>query len=186
MGGEGRRGSGNIDAEIVAQLGRPPQWIVTGAGTGATCGAIGRFLRYRGYETQLAVADPENSAYFPGWASGAPDYATGMPSRIEGIGRPRMEPGFPPSAIDLVVPVPDAAAVGALTHLRSLTGITPGGGTGACLWAAWRLIDRMLAEARGGDVVVVMGDAGAAPDLDGSAYAEALARFVATGRLEVP
>ncbi|TNY35128.1 PLP-dependent cysteine synthase family protein [Thermomonospora catenispora] len=176
----------HIGAEIVAQLGRPPAWIVTGAGTGATSGTIGRFLRYRGYRTRLAVADPENSAYFPGWASGAPDYATGMPSRIEGIGRPRMEPGFLASAIDLVVPVPDAAAVGALTHLRSLAGITAGGSTGACLWAAWRLIDRMLSEGESGDVVVVMGDAGAAPGLDGTAYAEAVERFLTTGRLETP
>ncbi|WP_119731426.1 PLP-dependent cysteine synthase family protein [Thermomonospora amylolytica] len=180
------RGSGNIGAEVVAQLGRAPEWIVAGAGTGATSGAIGRFLRYRGYKTRLAVADPENSAYFPGWASGAPDYGTGMPSRIEGIGRPRMEPGFLASAIDLVVPVPDAAAVGALAHLRSFAGIRAGGSTGTCLWAAWRLIDRMLVEGRQGDVVAVMGDAGAAPDLDGTAYAEAIARFLATGRLDVP
>jgi cysteine synthase A len=98
---------------------------VAGAGTGATSSTIGRFLRHHGHETRLAVADPENSAYFPGWAGGVPDYATGMPSRIEGIGRPRMEPGFLPSAIDLVMPVPDAASAGALAHLRGLTGSRP-------------------------------------------------------------
>nr|WP_235018218.1 pyridoxal-phosphate dependent enzyme [Thermomonospora echinospora] len=183
---EGGAGGGHIAGEIFEQLGRSPEWIVAGAGTGATSATIGRFLRYHGYETRLAVADPENSAYFPGWASGVSDYATGMPSRIEGIGRPRMEPGFLPSAIDLVVPVPDAAAVGALAHLRALTGIAAGGSTGTCLWAAWRLIDRMRAEGRRGDVVVVMGDAGAAPVLDGDAYAAAIGRFLETGSLDVP
>jgi len=97
-----------------------------------------------------------------------------------------MEPGFLPSVVDLVVPVPDAAAAGALAHLRSLTGITAGGSTGTCLWAAWRLIDKMRTEGRTGDVVVVMGDAGKAPALDGTAYAEAIDRFLATGVLVVP
>lgn len=178
--------AGNIAAEILRGCARPPEWIVTEAGTGATSATIGRHLRYHGHRTRLAVADPENSAYFPGWVSGASDYATGMPSRIEGIGRPRMEPGFLPSVVDLVVPVPDAAAAGALAHLRSLTGITAGGSTGTCLWAAWRLIDKMRAEGRTGDVVVVMGDAGRAPALDGTAYAEAIDRFLATGVLVVP
>jgi cysteine synthase len=126
---------GNIAAEILDALGRPPRWIVTGAGTGATSATIGRFLRHHGHETGLAVADPENSAYFPGWASGAADYATGMPSRVEGIGRPRMQPGFLPTVADLVIPVPDAASAGALAWLRDRTGIAAGGSTGTCLWA---------------------------------------------------
>lgn len=175
-----------VSPEIFQQVGRPPQWIVTGAGTGATSATIGRYLRYHGHETRLAVADPENSAYFPGWAAEAADYATGMPSRIDGIGRPRMEPGFLPSAVDVVIPVPDAASAGALAHLREETGIVAGGSTGTCLWAAWRLIAKMRAEGRRGDVVVIMGDAGRAPDLDGAPYTDAIARFLATGELEVP
>lgn len=174
-------------------MGGPPAGIVVGAGTGATSATIGRCLRYRGLPTQLVVADPENSAYFPGWTVNAPDYGTGMPSRIEGIGRPRIEPGFLPSAIDLVIPVPDAATVGALTHLRTLTGIPAGGSTGTCLWAAWLLIERMRRDDRHGDVVVVMGDAGPVPALDAtstgpepSAYTAAIERFLATGILDVP
>jgi cysteine synthase len=185
-GEPGRDGGGHIAVEIFRQLGRPPEWIVAGAGTGATSATIGRFLRYHGHETRLAVADPENSAYFPGWAENVPDYATGAPSRIEGIGRPRMEPGFLPSAIDLVIPVPDAAAVGALAHLRALTGITAGGSTGTCLWAAWRLSDKLRAEGRHGDIVVIMGDAGAAPALDGDVYEAAISHFLDTGSLDVP
>lgn len=69
---------------------------MTGVGTGATSRAIGRYLRAHGHATQLAVVDPQNSAYFPGWASNCGDYATGMPSMIEGIGRPRIEPAFDP------------------------------------------------------------------------------------------
>ncbi|MGF6887052.1 cysteine synthase [Nocardia sp. GAS34] len=55
-----------------------PTWIVTGVGTGATSRAIGRHLRTHGHTTRLAVVDPQNSAYFPGWASDCPDYATSV------------------------------------------------------------------------------------------------------------
>ncbi|GAA4221180.1 cysteine synthase A [Streptosporangium album] len=105
------------------------------------------------------VVDPENSAYFPGWASGAADYSTGMPSRIEGIGRPRMEPGFVPDLVDLVVPVPDAASVAAARRVRQDTGLPVGAATGTNLWGALELITRMRAQHVRGDVVTVIGDA---------------------------
>jgi cysteine synthase A len=76
----------SLAGELFTQVGEiareDPQWVVVGAGTGATSASIGRHIRYHGLATQLAVVDPENSAYFPSWATGATDYATGMPSRI--------------------------------------------------------------------------------------------------------
>ncbi|HEY4459097.1 MAG TPA: pyridoxal-phosphate dependent enzyme [Pseudonocardiaceae bacterium] len=72
-----------IADELFAQLTEPPQWIVVGAGTGATSAALGRHIRTAGLDTKLAVVDPENSAYFSAWASGAADYGTGMPSRAQ-------------------------------------------------------------------------------------------------------
>ncbi|MFC7590137.1 pyridoxal-phosphate dependent enzyme [Nonomuraea antimicrobica] len=82
-----------------------------------------------GWRCRVAVADPENSAYFPGWTLDVPDYATGMPSRIEGIGRPRVEPGFRPELVDMVVPVPDAAG----WRRPGTSGKSP-----ACRWAPRR------------------------------------------------
>ncbi|MGI5325338.1 pyridoxal-phosphate dependent enzyme [Actinomadura nitritigenes] len=135
--------------------------MVVGAGSGATSTAIGREIRRRGLSTRLAVADPENSAYFPGWASGAGDYATGIPSRIEGIGRPRMEPGFTPSLVDLVVPVPDAASVAAMRILREVTGVSAGPSTGTALWAAFHLAAKMRREGQRGAIAALICDDGA-------------------------
>ncbi|MFJ2034139.1 pyridoxal-phosphate dependent enzyme [Streptosporangium sp. NPDC087985] len=146
--------------ELFGQVGECPRWVVVGAGTGATSAAVGRHLRSHDLPGRLAVVDPENSAYFPGWASGAADYSTGMPSRIEGIGRPRMEPGFAPDLVDLVVPVPDAASVAAARQVRQVTGLAVGGATGANVWGALELITRMRARGIRGDVVTVIGDAG--------------------------
>ncbi|MFC4894881.1 pyridoxal-phosphate dependent enzyme [Streptosporangium amethystogenes subsp. fukuiense] len=125
-------------------------WVVTGAGTGATSATLGQWIQSHGESCRVAVADPENSAYFPGWTLDLPDYGTGMPSRIEGIGRPRVEPGFRPDLVDLVVPVPDAASVAAARHVREVTGLPVGASSGTALWAALELVDRMRARGENG------------------------------------
>ena len=91
------RGNNNIAESIFAQLALErhpvPEWIVVGAGTGGTSATIGRYVRYRGHPTRLCVPDPEGSAFFAAWRDGDP-VRTGAGSRIEGIGRPRVEPSF--------------------------------------------------------------------------------------------
>ncbi|MFI8851873.1 pyridoxal-phosphate dependent enzyme [Streptomyces sp. NPDC053499] len=190
-------GEATIADEIFHQLrGEPhpvPEWIVTGAGTGATSATIGRHLRYHGRSSRLAVVDPENSAYFPAWASGCDDYATGMPSRIPGIGRPRTEPGFLPSVIDLVIPVPDAASIAAMRRLHS-AGIDAGPATGTALWGVCHLVGRMREAGKRGSVVLVLGDGAEsyrdtycsaewvrARGLDPAPYEADLERFARTG-----
>jgi cysteine synthase A len=182
------RGNNNIAESIFGQLALEehpvPRWVVVGAGTGGTSATIGRYLRYHRYETGLAVVDPENSAFYPGWRNSRPDAGTaggggtatagtaggggtaaaapaaGLPSRIEGIGRPRMEPSFVPAVIDHMIQVPDAASVAAMRHLRDHAGLHAGPSTGTNLWGAWQLIAGMIAEGRRGSVVTLMCDAG--------------------------
>ncbi|MFF3176022.1 PLP-dependent cysteine synthase family protein [Streptomyces sp. NPDC057900] len=191
-------GGPTVADEIFDRLGGEPhpvpEWIVTGAGTGATSAVIGRHLRRDGHPTRLAVVDPENSAYFPAWASGCADYATGMPSRIPGIGRPRTEPGFRPALIDLMIPVPDAASLAAVRWLRTAAGIEAGPSTGTNLWGTCHLVARMREAGIRGSVVTLVGD-GAGPyrsthldpawarerGLDPTPYEAAIERFARTG-----
>ncbi|QDW30240.1 PLP-dependent cysteine synthase family protein [Arthrobacter sp. KBS0702] len=162
------RGNNNIAESIFGQLALEehpvPRWIVVGAGTGGTSATIGRYLRYQRHDTRLAVVDPENSAFFPGWLAsrdgGAASDATGLPSRIEGIGRPRLEPSFVPAVIDHMIQVPDAASVAAMRHLREHAGLHAGPSTGTNLWGVWQLIAQMIAEGRRGSVISLMCDAG--------------------------
>jgi len=163
------RGNNNIAESIFGQLALEehpiPRWIVVGAGTGGTSATIGRYLRYHRHHTQLAVVDPENSAFYPAWLEcrdgrAAASAAVGLPSRIEGIGRPRMEPSFIPAVIDHLMQVPDAASVAAMRHLQHHAGLLAGPSTGTNLWGVWQLIAGMIAEGQRGSVVSLLCDGG--------------------------
>ncbi len=157
------RGNNNIAESVFEQLAAEehpvPEWVVVGAGTGGTSATIGRYLRYRRLPTRLAVVDPEGSAFFPGWRDGDPA-AVGRPSRIEGIGRPRVEPSFVPTIVDRMFCVPDAASIAAMRHLETATGRRAGGSTGTNLWGAFQLVAELVAAGRRGSVVTLLCDGG--------------------------
>jgi cysteine synthase len=192
------RGNNNIAESVFDQLARErhpvPEWVVVGAGTGGTSATIGRYLRYRRLPTRLAVVDPEGSAFFPGWRDGDPG-TTGRGSRIEGIGRPRVEPSFVPGIVDRMVCVPDAASLAAMRHLERVTGRRAGGSTGTNLWGAFALVAEMLAAGRTGSVVTLLCDGGEryahtyydddwvqGQGLDLSEYTATLEHFTRTGQ----
>ncbi|WP_326567966.1 PLP-dependent cysteine synthase family protein [Amycolatopsis rhabdoformis] len=158
------RGNNNIAESVFAQMRAErhpvPSWIIVGAGTGGTSATFGRYVRYKRHTTKIAVVDPENSSFFGAWETGALDYSTGMPSRIEGIGRPRVEPSFVPGVIDEMFSVPDAGSLAAIRLLRDHTGHWAGGSTGTNLYGAFTLISRMLAEGQAGSIVTLLCDGG--------------------------
>jgi cysteine synthase A len=193
------RGNNNIAESVFEQMARErhpvPEWVVVGAGTGGTSATIGRYLRYRRLPTRLAVVDPEGSSFFPGWRDDDATTSTGRPSRIEGIGRPRVEPSFVPTIVDRMIRVPDAASLAAMRHLERVTGRRAGGSTGTNLWGAFRLVAEMLAAGRTGSVVTLLCDGGeryartyysdgwlSAHGLDIAPHARTIATFSATGR----
>lgn len=158
------RGNNNIAESIFAQLRDEqhciPEWIVVGAGTGGTSATIGRYLRYRRHATRLCVVDPENSAFFPAYAEQRYDLVLSASSRIEGIGRPRVEPSFLPDVVDRMVAVPDAASIAAARHVSAVLGRRVGPSTGTNLWGAFGLLAEMVAAGRSGSVVTLIADSG--------------------------
>src|SRR6478736_8100308 len=157
------RGNNNIAESIFAQLRLErhpvPEWIVVAAGTGGTSATIGRYVRYRGHPTRLCVPDPEGSAFFGGWRDSDPA-RTGPGSRIEGIGRPRVEPSFVGQVIDRMVRVPDAASVAAMREVETTLGRRVGPSTGTNLWAAFGLIAQMRDAGVAGSIVTLLCDSG--------------------------
>ncbi len=158
------RGNNNIAESMIAQLAREPHpvpdWVVVGAGTGGTSATIGRFLRLQGFPTRLCVVDPEGSAFYPGWTTDDAAVRT-RGSRIEGIGRPRVEPSFVGSLVDRMIQVPDAASVAAMRWTTARLGRSGGGSTGTNMWGALQLVAEMVAAGRQGSVVTLLCDDGA-------------------------
>ncbi|MET9221936.1 PLP-dependent cysteine synthase family protein [Streptomyces sp. NPDC003300] len=192
------RGNNNIAESMFQQLRRErypdPAWIVATAGTGGTSATIARYVHYMQHDTRICVADPENSCFFDGWLTGDKSVSCDRGSRIEGIGRPRMEPSFVPGAIDRMMKVPDAASVAAVRALDTAIGRKAGGSTGTGLWSAFKIIAEMVAEGRTGSVVTLICDPGdryldkyysdawlAAQGLDIAPYAAAIDAFLAHG-----
>ncbi len=138
------RGANNIAESLFGQMAREPNptpdWVICGAGTGGTSATIGRYIRYTPSlceKTRLLVVDPEGSVFFDAYR-GAPAKSD-RPSRIEGIGRPRLEPSFLPSVIDAMAKVPDAASIAAAWWLKGMLGRSVGPSTGANFYGALHL-----------------------------------------------
>lgn len=158
------RGHNNIAESILRQMADEPHpvpaWLVVAAGTGGTSATLGRYFRYRRLATRLCVADVEKSAFFDGWADHDPGCRVEGSSRIEGIGRPQVEPSFIPAIVDRMIRVPDAASVAGAHFLSERLGRRVGASTGTNLIAVARIVQDMLARGETGSIVTLLCDSG--------------------------
>jgi cysteine synthase len=156
------RGNNNIAESIFDQMARErhpvPRWVVVGAGTGGTSATIGRYVRYRGLSSEVCVVDPEHSAFLPAFRGDTEGVERACGSRIEGIGRPRVEPSFVPAVVDRMLLIPDAASVAAMRFLAERTGLRAGASTGTNLYGALRLACELAQRDEGGSIVSLLCD----------------------------
>lgn len=158
------RGNNNIAESVFTQMAHEPHpvpaHLVMSAGTGGTSATLGRYIRYKGYDTQLAVVDPENSVFYDGYMTEDCSLRSDKSSRIEGIGRPKVEHSFQPSVIDAMIQVPDAASIATMIWLEKLIGRKTGPSTGTNLWGALQIAQGMLQAKRKGSIVTLLCDSG--------------------------
>src|SRR5699024_11071311 len=79
---------------LTTATGSPPTVLIAGLGSGATAAGLHAHRRRNRLAYRIVGVDAENSAYLPGWLYGVADYGTGMPTRIEGLGRPVLPGSF--------------------------------------------------------------------------------------------
>ena len=157
------RGNNNIAQSMFSQMAHErhpvPSWVVVGAGTGGTSATIGRFIRYQRHHTQLCVAEPEGSVFSAYHRS---DDATlqAPGSRIEGIGRPRVEASFIRTLIDRMIDVPDVDSLAAMHALGRLLGRKLGPSTGTNFAAVLTLAHEMGERGEQGSVLSLICDGG--------------------------
>ena len=157
------RGNNNIAESMFTQMSHErhpvPRWIVVGAGTGGTSATIGRYVRYQRHATKLCVADPAGSVFGQYHRTGDASI-TGPGSRIEGIGRPRVEASFIRTVIDRMIDVPDVDSLAAMQALTSLLGRKVGPSTGTNFVGMLTLAHEMLARGEQGSLLSLLCDSG--------------------------
>jgi cysteine synthase A len=157
-------GNNNIAESIFEQMQleehQVPSWIVMSAGTGGTTATISRCIRYKRFQTKLLVADVEHSAFFDGYKERRGCATCDHPSRIEGVGRPRVEPSFVPRVVDRMIKVPDAASIAAMRVLSRLIGRRMGGSTGTNFFGLCWAAARMGVAGETGSLVTLICDSG--------------------------
>lgn len=157
------RGNNNIAQSMFEQMANErhpvPAWIVVGAGTGGTSATIGRYVRYQRHDTRLCVADPEGSV-FAAYCRSGDATLTSPGSRIEGIGRPRVEPSFIPTLVDRMVEVPNVDSLAAMRLLSTTLGRKVGPSTGTNFVAMLQLAGEMREHGTAGAVLSLLCDNG--------------------------
>ena len=157
------RGNNNIAESMFSQMEHErhpvPRWIVVGAGTGGTSATVGRYLRYRQFPTSLCVPDPVGSVFGAYHRSGDIGLV-GPGSRIEGIGRPRVEPSFIPTLVDRMMEVPNEDSIAAMRLLSQLLGRRVGPSTGTNFVGMLALAGEMRAANAPGSILSLLCDSG--------------------------
>jgi cysteine synthase A len=157
------RGNNNIAQSMFEQMAHErhpiPRWIVVGAGTGGTSATVGRYVRYMRYATQLCVAEPQGSVFGAYHRTGDTSL-TAPGSRIEGIGRPRVEPSFIRSLVDTMLEVPDTDSVVAMRTLSALLGRKVGPSTGTNFVGMLQLASEMRLRGETGSILSLLCDSG--------------------------
>jgi len=158
------RANNNIAESIYTQLRREthpcPAWIVASAGTGGTLATIGRYVQYCRHDTRVCGADAERSVFFDHYLGGDKTLTLDHGSRIEGIGRPRVEASFVPGVLDAMVKVPDLWSLAAMHALSVRLGRRVGGSTGTNLVASLACAALLVREGQGGSIVTLICDDG--------------------------
>ena len=157
------RGNNNIAQSLFTQMAHErhpvPRWIVVGAGTGGTSATMGRFVRYQRHATQVCVPDPQGSVFGEFHRTGNAGL-TGPGSRIEGIGRPRVEASFVRTVVDRMMEVTNADSVAAMRVLSGLLGRKVGPSTGTNFVGMLALGHEMRTQQQEGSIVSLLCDSG--------------------------
>lgn len=113
--------------EIHAQLGRLPDAVVLGGGTGGTFTGVARYFKERNPGVRAVLVEPRGSIWGGGPAG---------PHKVEGIGNSFWPGALDRALIDEIQSVSDEDAFAAVKELARCEGLLIGGSAGAAAHAA--------------------------------------------------
>jgi cysteine synthase len=133
-------------AEIHEQLGRIPDALVLGAGTGGTFTGLARYFKEREPRVRAVLVEPQGSVWGGGPAG---------PHKVEGIGNSFWPGALDRSLIDEIRTIGDDESFAVVKELARTEGLLVGGSSGSAAFAA-RDVARELGAGR--TVVTVLAD----------------------------
>ncbi|MCG9391164.1 PLP-dependent cysteine synthase family protein [Escherichia coli] len=158
------RGNNNIAESILKQMSKEPSpipsAIVMSAGTGGTLATLGRFVKFKGLPIKIVGVDPENSVFYDYWITRDEALSSQKASRIEGIGRPRVEPSFVPTVIDNMFKIKDKDSASAMHYLHKKLGRRVGASTGTNFIGMLNIAKEMRSQNQKGSLVTLICDSG--------------------------
>lgn len=133
--------------EIWRQMEGRVDAFVAGVGSGGTLGGVGKFLKQQNSNIKVVAVEPVNAAALLGHEPGL--------HMIQGIGDGFVPAVLDTSLIDEVITVSDDDAITTARNLAAREGALVGTSSGANVWAALRLSERL---GPGKNVVTVLPD----------------------------
>lgn len=124
--------------------------FVAGIGTGGTISGVGKYLKEKKTDIKIVAVEPASSPLLSKGKAGA--------HKIQGIGANFVPKTLDTGIYDLIVPVPDDAAIETGNKIAKTEGILVGISGGAAVWAAAELSKK--AEFAGKKIVALLTDTG--------------------------
>lgn len=129
--------------EIWQQTDGSLDYFIASGSTGGTISGVGKFLKEKNPAIQVIMPDPIGSIYYDYFKTGKVPAEGHCNYLIEGIGEDHLAHAMDFSVVDDVVKVTDLQAFETSRSLARQEGILAGGSSGANVWAALQIAEKV-------------------------------------------
>lgn len=143
--------------EIWQQVQHRIDIFVASGSTGGTVSGVGRFLKEKNPEIKVVMPDPIGSIYYDYFKTGKISKEGNCNYLVEGVGEDHLAKALDFSVLDEIIPFTDKAAFLMARRLANEEGLLVGGSSGANVWAALKIAEKLTQPAT---IVTILPDSG--------------------------